>query len=536
MLFEMILLGYLAGAAPESRVGNALSTELQATQFKANLKEGFHFNEQAPNSIVIDGQTLKPTKFSAREMLFANLPAKWSEGKAVVYMCDDAVTFCEPRSIVLKESSKKNNKETASGNKAKGHINKHGFIEDDFVKALAQAEKENKLILIDFAARWCPGCVRMEKEIFDTKSFKNLTKNVVKVKIDTDRFENFIFSEKYRINAIPTLLVINSKQQEIDRFVDYQPIDFIENFFVGIQKDPTTLQELNEKAKFKDSEVLLRLGKRLLSAGRAQESLDYLKQIQPAPPEYARARVQAAAKLYRDQPDRKNQYIKTLKDVIQAEPNSSRSIDWRGSLVDLIDNENDKQKLRQEGADLADQLLGDPQKLAEAVKTDEVGEFTGIERLLIAMHRASLLDNPEAWKKAAAVGKESQIPLDKVGANLRYVIVLTKAEQFDEADKLLQTLLKKNPNDPELQRRHLRVLLGQKKYNDAIKLGQNLLNRSYGRNEFYVAEVLVKAYLGAEQKEKAKNLIDRYLSRNEIEFAGMRDSKKTLEQLKQKAI
>jgi len=536
MLFEMILLSYLAVAAPESRVGSALATDLQATQFKVTLKEGFHFNEQAPNSVVVDGQTLKPTKFSGREILFANLPAKWNEGKAVVYMCDDAITFCEPRTIVLKESSKKSNKPLADINKTRGHTNKHGFIEDDYTKALALAEKENKLILVDFAARWCPGCVRMEKEIFDTKAFKNLTKSFVKLKIDTDRFENFVFSEKFRINAIPTLLVINSKQQEVDRFVDYQPIEFIDGFFAGIQKDPATLQELTEKAKFKDSEVLLRLGKRLLSAGRAQESLDYFKQIQPPPPEYARARVQAAAKLYREQPERKNQYIKTLQDVIQAEPSSSRSIDWRASLVDLIDNENDKQKLRQEGVTVADQLLSNPQKLAEAVKTDEVGEFTGVEKLLVAMHRASLVDNAEGWKKAAEAGKESQIPIDKVGANMRYVIVLTRAEQFDEAEKLLKALLKKNPNDPELQRRQLRVLLGQKKYSDAIKLGQNLLTRSYGRNEFYVAEVLVKAYLGAEQKEKAKNLIDRYLSRNEIEFAGMRDSKKTLEELKQKAI
>lgn len=550
MLFEMIVFSLFVAAAPESRVGNALTTDLQATQFKATLKEGFHFNDKAPNAVVLDGKTIQPTKFSGREMLFADLPAKWSEGKAVVYMCDDAVTFCEPRTIVLKESgarciggnsgdtSVRCAKETTDAQKPKGKINKHGFIEDDYAKAVAIAEKEKKLILIDFAARWCPGCIRMEKEIFDTKEFRKLTKNFVKVKVDTDRFENFVLGEKYSVRAIPAMIVINSKQQEIDRFYDFQPVEFMEGFFGGIQNDPVTLEELKEKAKFKDSAVLLRLGKRLLSAGRAQESVEYLKQIQPPPPEYARARVMAAATLYKEQPDRKGQYIKTLKDAIQSEPNSTRSVEWRTRLVGLIDNEKDKQKLKHEGAALLDQWLASPAKLSEAIKSEasEVGEYNGYERFMVALANAYLLDTPEAWNKAADIGKESDIPANKLGVNMRYIIVLTKAERLEEADKLIWNLLKKNPNDPELQRRRLRVWVGQKKFKEAINLGQNLLSRSYGRNEYYVVEVLAKAYLGADQKQKAKNLLERYLSRNEIEFAGMKDSKKALEELKQKAI
>ena len=113
---------------------------------------------------------------------------------------------------------------------------------------------------------------------------------------------------------------------------------------------------------------------------------------------------------------------------------------------------------------------------------------------------------------------------------------MTRVQQFEEADKLLLAMLKKNPNDPELLRRRLRVLVGQKKYKEAIQLGNKLIDRSYGRNEFYVVEVLAKAYLGADQKVEAKKLVERYLSRNEIGFANMRESKKALEELKQKAI
>lgn len=521
-------------AEPISRVGKALVTEWKNNQFKATLKPGFHFNEKAPNGVILDSQMMKPTKFSALEIEFTQLPEKWAEGKARLYICDDAVTFCESRTVVLKEGAKA--AATTSDSKSKGKVNKHGFIEDDYAKALALAEKEKKLLLVDFAARWCPGCVRLEKEIFDTKEFKSKTKKFIKLKIDVDRFENAILSEKFNIKAIPSLVVINPQQQEIDRILDFQPLEAIDAFLLSIQNDPTPLQELKEKAKQKDMPTLLRLGKRLLSAGREQESVEILKQVQPTPPEYARAQVHAAAVLYTEKPETKAQYIQTLKEVLRAEPNSSRSLDWRERLASLVDNEKEKNQLKQEGAALADDLLAHPEKLKEAVKTDEVGEFTGFESLMVAMLRAGLLDNPEAWQKAAQIGQESKIPLQNVGVNIRYIIVLTQAQRFDEADKLILALLKKNPNDPELQRRRLRVLLGQKNYKEAIPLGKKLIAQSYGRNEFYVVEVLAKAYLGADQKPQAKELIDRYLGRSEIHFPNMKMSKKSLEELKQKAI
>ncbi len=526
----------IADGQPNSRVGDALSSEWKENKFKATLTPGFHFNEKAPNGLILDSQMVKPTKLSAQEIEFTQFPEKWTDGKARLYICDDAVTFCESRTVVLKESGPAKNSTHTIDGLSKGKVNKFGFIEDDYAKALALAAKEKKLLLVDFAARWCPGCVRLEKEIFGTKEFKNRTRNFVKLKIDTDRFENSILSEKFNIKAIPSLVVINPQQQEIDRILDFQPQETINAFLLNIEKDPTPLQELKEKAKQKDMATLLRFGKRLLSAGREQESAEILKQVQPEPPEYARARVLAAAASYAEKPETKGQYIQTLKDVIRVEPKSSRSIEWRERLTGLVDNEKEKGQLQQEGVALADDLLAHPEKLTEAVKSDEVGEFVGFEALMVAMLRASLLNNPDGWQKAAQIGQESRIPLKNVGVNMRYIIVLTQAQRFDEAEKLILSLLKKNPNDPELLRRRLRVLLGQKKYQEAISLGKSLIEKSYGRNEFYVVEVLAKSYLGADQKAQAKELIDRYLNRSEIHFPNMKSSKKSLEELKQKTI
>jgi thiol-disulfide isomerase/thioredoxin len=61
-------------------------------------------------------------------------------------------------------------------------INKHGFIEQNFQKAIDLAKSKGKLLLVDFGARWCPGCVRLETEIFDQKFLNRRLKNLSKSK------------------------------------------------------------------------------------------------------------------------------------------------------------------------------------------------------------------------------------------------------------------------------------------------------------------------------------------------------------------
>ncbi len=112
---------------------------------------------------------------------------------------------------------------------------------------------------------------------------------------------------------------------------------------------------------------------------------------------------------------------KVLRDAIHEEPRSSRSIAWRASLVRLTDKFDEKQKIKEDGVNLADELLADRGKLMEAVKTDRVGEFTGFESFLVAMLRAELVEASgapaseidAAWKKTAAIVSGLNIPLKK---------------------------------------------------------------------------------------------------------------------------
>ena len=219
----------------------ALSTSSTEKIFSADLAEGYHFNDKAPNDLNIDGLEIKPTQLKKRHIEF-QLPKKYKNAEAALYVCDDAITFCETHHIPLKGQSQK--AMVPQPSKKIGSMDQAGFIEGDLKKALSMAQKKHQLVLIDFAARWCPGCVRYEKEIFKTAEFKKMSKNFIKLKIDVDQFQNFDLSEKYNILGIPTFIVVNSDQVEVDRLMDFQTLNQLKPFFEALQADPTPLNQL----------------------------------------------------------------------------------------------------------------------------------------------------------------------------------------------------------------------------------------------------------------------------------------------------
>ncbi len=521
------------------RSAGAIETELNESSFHVKIKSGFHLNEKAPNSLAIDDKVIKPQNISSQSCEFSGLPKQWSKGRASLYICDDAVTFCESHSIELKGGSS-NVTKVVKAQKIKGKINSHGFIEDDLNQGVEFAKKNGKLLLVDFSARWCPGCVRFETETFNTKEFKKLTSSFVKVKIDMDRFENVVLSEKFKINAIPTLLIMNSDQLEINRLIDYQPIETVTSFFTSVKSDSTPLNILIEKSKSKNPEVDLRVGKRLVDAGRYKESLAFLERVSPVPTELQYAKVESVASEFKLNKDFKSQYIKTLQSAIDSEPSSSRSILWRTELIGLLEDKAKINKLMTEGAALADFIIADPEKLKLATKGDLIGEFTGYESFLVSINKADLVESanadPElvklAWASAASIGKKLKITPKQSGPALRYLIVLSAANLLDDAEKFSFEMLKHDPNNGDVQRRRLKILVNQKKCDDAINLGQTAIKNSYGRNEFWVAELLAKAYLGANKNKEAKLLLEKYLSRSDVEWSNLQSSRKSLEELR----
>jgi thioredoxin-related protein len=99
----------------------------------------------------------------------------------------------------------------------------HWFTNYD--EAVAQAEKENKQILMSFSGSdWCGNCMRLEKDLFDQSAFSDFaTSNLVLLKLDFPaKRKNMLPAEQTKHNEklaeqynkagkFPTVLVLDAK-------------------------------------------------------------------------------------------------------------------------------------------------------------------------------------------------------------------------------------------------------------------------------------------------------------------------------------
>ena len=91
----------------------------------------------------------------------------------------------------------------------------------DFAAAQKLAKKKNLPILADFAGSdWCGWCVRLDKEVFSTKTFKDYAaKNLVlfladfpnsKPQSKAVKAQNARLLKKYQVRGFPTVLLLNA--------------------------------------------------------------------------------------------------------------------------------------------------------------------------------------------------------------------------------------------------------------------------------------------------------------------------------------
>jgi thioredoxin-related protein len=99
-------------------------------------------------------------------------------------------------------------------------------------KALEQAKKENKLVLVDFTGSdWCPPCKALTKNVFGSQKFAEYAKeNLVLVEVDTPRSKklapdlekaNDALKQRYSIRAFPTIILMNPQAKELGRLEGY---------------------------------------------------------------------------------------------------------------------------------------------------------------------------------------------------------------------------------------------------------------------------------------------------------------------------
>ena len=97
---------------------------------------------------------------------------------------------------------------------------------DDEKQALETSKTEQKPLLIDFTADWCSACKRLARETFTENEIRTQLARFVLLKLDASDDDDprvVDVQKRYRVVGLPTVILIDSKGNEVRRFTDFVP-------------------------------------------------------------------------------------------------------------------------------------------------------------------------------------------------------------------------------------------------------------------------------------------------------------------------
>lgn len=112
----------------------------------------------------------------------------------------------------------------------------------DFDKALTDAKEFSKPIFVDVYAEWCSWCHKLDKEVYSDPKFTEYMKSYILARIDSeDGGQGSRVAEKYDVDSLPTMIVLNSQGKVLDRIT-------------GFMTAPKLIEELEYVRKLLDAE------------------------------------------------------------------------------------------------------------------------------------------------------------------------------------------------------------------------------------------------------------------------------------------
>lgn len=89
--------------------------------------------------------------------------------------------------------------------------------------AFFRARSEEKVVLVTFYADWCIWCKRLENTTLANNSVASfLAENTVPVRLNVDG-DGRALSDRYRVDGLPTVLVLGTNGAELGRIPGYLP-------------------------------------------------------------------------------------------------------------------------------------------------------------------------------------------------------------------------------------------------------------------------------------------------------------------------
>jgi len=97
------------------------------------------------------------------------------------------------------------------------------FHQGDWNLALNKAKSEKKLFYVDFDASYCASCRNMDQTTYQDQTLATfIDQNVVAYRLDVQSVEGIMWSQKYEIEALPTMLIFNAEGKLVKKLVGYK--------------------------------------------------------------------------------------------------------------------------------------------------------------------------------------------------------------------------------------------------------------------------------------------------------------------------
>ena len=143
---------------------------------------------------------------------------------------------------------------------------------------IGEAKTSGKYVFIDFYTVWCGPCKKMDKETYVDAGVVEFLGEMIPVKYDAEKGAGIELAKKYNVYAYPTVILVDSSGEEIDRYLGYLGAeDFLKvmtDYKNGI--GTVTYFEALIEENPDDPELWMKLGTRHADAGRTESAVEAL--------------------------------------------------------------------------------------------------------------------------------------------------------------------------------------------------------------------------------------------------------------------
>lgn len=238
---------------------------------------GEHLADDAPASgwIELDGRhlELQGTSESLQDGLGLSLPGsnpRTVQGELDISLCRDDNGACRPVSMGFIGQ--------VDGRRGDVYLAVHPAVTEvvDEVpelheaispeRAFGLAAAQDKLVLLDFSAVWCPPCNQLMAEVLHDPRDAAALEPFVVSEIDADRADSWRVKDRYDVGGYPTVIVTLADGTEVDRIVGYPGEDAFLAF----------LERAQARAGGAESQTVGAEALRLVQAGQDDQAAELL--------------------------------------------------------------------------------------------------------------------------------------------------------------------------------------------------------------------------------------------------------------------